>query len=309
MNLVLTYNKTLKCAEYTGGCIVGYCEENKSTTLSIKIFDSDLRTKWAFLEFQINNGDKYTTGQLDIDEDGVINYTLPNGLLYEKGTLYVQLVFRYENDWVKKSSILKLEVKESICAGENSAAEFPDFINESVKVVAECKEMFDEITKNDEDRKQAEALRQLNELDRISKEQIREQNEATRIANEQAKVSNENERIAKEQERVSAEETRQVNEETRIANESVRETNETTRQVNESSRNDAEALRVSREQERQNNENTRIANENTRAESEATRNATVTRLEGEFEAMKTEMDSRLQAAIQEAIYDAWEGEY
>lgn len=141
MRLILTLNHDLKSDE----SMIGYREENKSRMLNIIIMDESLYDKWAYLEFQINNGAKYTTERLPI-ENGMINYILPNGLLYEEGSLKVQVIFRYEEDWVWKSSVKKFIVEKSICAGEDIAIEHPDLVLKLERVVEEVGQTQKELT-------------------------------------------------------------------------------------------------------------------------------------------------------------------
>ena len=125
MRLILNKNHDLKSDE----SLIGYSQENLSENINIAVMDSALYDKWAFLEFQVNDGDTYVTPRLEVD-NGMINYPLPNGLLYETGTLKVQVVFRYENDWVWKSSIKKFNIEKSINADDELVKQYPDFIAE-----------------------------------------------------------------------------------------------------------------------------------------------------------------------------------
>lgn len=134
MRLTLNSNCVLKSDRLS----VGYCEENKAETLNIFIQNEKLYDKEIRLEFQVNNGKKYTTEELEL-LDGHIEYSLPNGLLSESGTLSLQLVFRDQNGLVKKSNVLKLHIHKSICAGDDLVKEYPDFIGEAQEVINELK--------------------------------------------------------------------------------------------------------------------------------------------------------------------------
>lgn len=119
MKLFLTKNRILK----GDSSLIGYCRENKCECLNIQVMDSSLWTKQAFLEFQVNEGEKYTTEALDMSS-GVISYKVPNGLLIEKGKLKMQVVIR-DGEVVQKSSIKEFTINEAICAGDDVVIEYP----------------------------------------------------------------------------------------------------------------------------------------------------------------------------------------
>lgn len=119
MKLFLTKNRILK----GDSSLIGYCRENKCECLNIQVMDQSLWTKQAYLEFQVNENEKYTTEALDMTS-GVISYPVPNGLLIEHGNLKMQVVIRDE-EMVWKSSIKIFTIDKSICAGDDVVIEYP----------------------------------------------------------------------------------------------------------------------------------------------------------------------------------------
>lgn len=192
MKLFLTKKRTLKTDAET----IGYCRENEAECLQIQLMDETLWDKRAYLEFQVNEGEKYTTEALDIVE-GFISYRVPNGLLIEHGYLKVQVVIRDDNDLVWKSSIIKLIIEKSICAGEDIVIQYPDFMSEALKVVSECEEITKEATLNEEARKENELTRIANENQRIENEKSRNAAETSRVEAESLRVQNDSVRDKK----------------------------------------------------------------------------------------------------------------
>lgn len=135
MQLILTQNRILKCDSFK----IGYCKENNSECLEITIEDETLHSKTAFLEFQVNEGATYTTEGLEIVE-GVISYKVPNGLLSEKGFLYLQVVLRDAENNVIKSNVKQFVIDRSICAGDDLALQYPDLISELNKKLEEIEQ-------------------------------------------------------------------------------------------------------------------------------------------------------------------------
>lgn len=118
--------------------------------------------------------------------------------------------------------------------------------------------------KNEEARKKAETDRATAESKRIEAEKKRDQAEQNRITKE-------NERLAAETERVNAENTRKQNEEARKTAESKRDAAENTRVSNETARVSAETARSKAETARASAEKTRITNETNRVNAESAR--------------------------------------
>lgn len=193
------------------GYFIGVDSENNSEQLIIDIQHDALLNKWAFIEFQVNDEEKYTTHKLDI-VDNKITYDIPNGLL-KKGYVKVQVVFRDADNYVWKSFTRKFVVSDSILACNNLPKEYPDFIGEAQKLLEDIEiqaDKVDAVLSTEEARKQAETDRQAAETTRISNENTRVSSETTRKAAETERIANENTRKANEAGRVSAEETRQT---------------------------------------------------------------------------------------------------
>lgn len=206
MELILTSKHELLGSGY----FIGVDNENISEQLIITI-PEELLNKWAYLEFQVNDGEKYNTPKLDII-DNKITYAIPNGLL-EKGYVKVQVIFRDDTNFVWKSFEKKFHISDAINACQNLPDEYPDFITEAQKLL-------DEISVDADKVDQVLAT----ETARVEAENIRVSNENTRIANENARISAETERSNKEVERKSNEVIRQQNETQRVSAEATRQT-------------------------------------------------------------------------------------
>lgn len=207
MELVLTSKHELLGSGY----FIGIDNENISEQLIINIEPEELLNKWAYLEFQVNEDDKYNTPKLDII-DKKITYDLPNGLL-KKGYVKVQVIFRDDTNFVWKSFERKFHISDAINACQNLPDEYPDFITEAQKLL-------DEISVDADKVDQVLAT----ETARVEAENIRVSNENTRIDSENARISAETERSNKEVERKSNEEIRQQNETQRVSAEATRQT-------------------------------------------------------------------------------------
>ncbi len=207
MELILTSKHEILGSGY----FLGIDDENRSNQLVIKIEDEKLLDKWAFIEFEVNNTDKYLTQKLNI-ENGQIIYDIPNGLLKE-GYVKVQVILRDADGFVWKSFVRRFAVSNSINACNNLPDEYPSFINEAQKLL-------DGITI------QADKVDEVldTEASRVEAESIRVENENTRIANETNRSNAEQIRLTAEAERISNEETRQSNEVVRVIAETERET-------------------------------------------------------------------------------------
>lgn len=125
------------------GYFLGRCKENICECLTITIEDELLHTKWPYLEFKVNNGDKFSTERLVIT-DGVLKYDIPNGLL-EDGKVKIQVVFRDETGFVWKSFVREFAVGESLCVADDLPIQYPDFITEAQVILDEYEELYDEI--------------------------------------------------------------------------------------------------------------------------------------------------------------------
>lgn len=97
---------------------IGYVTENKVESLDIIVESEKLLAKEPYIEFQLNNGRKFTTDQLKYDGNHLI-YEIPNTLLYENGFLKVQVVLKEPNEITWKSSVVSLVVDESILGNEH----------------------------------------------------------------------------------------------------------------------------------------------------------------------------------------------
>ena len=177
MELTLTSKHELLGSDY----FIGVDNENISEQLIINIEPEELLDKWAYIEFQVNEGNKYNTPRLDIVDRQII-YDLPNGLL-EKGYVKIQAIFRDDTNFLWKSFEKKFHVSNAINACQNLPEEYPDFITEAQKLL-------DEVS-----------------IDAAKIDKVIE-TEAARVETENIRVSNENTRIANENNRSNAEQTR-----------------------------------------------------------------------------------------------------
>lgn len=207
MELTLTSKHELLGSGY----FIGVDNENISEQLIINIEPEELLNKWAYIEFQVNEGNKYNTPRIDIVDRQII-YDLPNGLL-EKGYVKIQVIFRDDTNFLWKSFEKKFHVSDAINACQNLPEEYPDFITEAQKLLDEVSidaAKIDEVIET--------------EAARVEAENTRVENENTRIANENNRSNAEQTRSTAEAERISNEETRQSNEVARVNAESQRET-------------------------------------------------------------------------------------
>ena len=120
-----------------GGKAIGVDNENYTETLNISIEDKSLWNYRAYIEFEVENGAKYSTEELTIDEKGGFSYELPNGLLKE-GTLEVQVVLRKQisgKDYVWKSQVKSLVVTRSVNAETQIEEEYPDFLSQVQELI------------------------------------------------------------------------------------------------------------------------------------------------------------------------------
>ena len=206
--MILTIDKT---HELKGnGYLLGVDGENGSEQLIIKIENEKLLDKWGYIEFEKDNGEKFTTERLSV-VGGQIVYDIVNGLL-PQGHVKVQVIFRADG-FVWKSFVRQFAVDKSLNASDNLPIEYPDFIGEAQKLLDEItveSEKVDEVLESEEARKTAETARETEETER---------------------TENETERVTEEQERVNAEVVRQANEEARQANETSRVDAETARRT------------------------------------------------------------------------------
>ena len=207
MKLTLTSKHELLGSGY----FIGVDDENRSDQLIVNIQYEALLDKWAYIEFQVNDDQKYMTQKLDIVDEKIV-YDIPNGLLKE-GHVKVQVVFRDADGYVWKSFTRRFIVSDSIRACDNLPDEYPDFIGEAQKLLDEIEiqaDKVDEVLITEEERKAAEIARQTAETTRINNENTRVSSETTRKTAETERIANENTRIANEAGRVSAEQTRQT---------------------------------------------------------------------------------------------------
>jgi hypothetical protein len=207
--MILTIDKT---HELKGnGYLLGVDGENGSEQLIIKIENETLLDKWVYIEFDKDNGEKFTTERLSV-VGGQIVYDIPNGLL-PQGHVKVQVIFRDADGFVWKTFVRQFAVDKSLNASDNLPIEYPDFIGEAQKLLDEISvesEKVDEVLESEEARKTAETARETAETER---------------------TENETARVTAEQGRANAEAERASSEEVRKANETAREKAETARRT------------------------------------------------------------------------------
>ena len=125
-----------------GGKSIGVDTENYVETLTISIEDENLWSYNAYIEFQLENGAKYSTEGLTISETGSFTYELPNGVLKE-GALDVQVVLRKQingKDYVWKSQVKTFYVTRSVNASDFIEEEYPDFLSQVQALYDELEE-------------------------------------------------------------------------------------------------------------------------------------------------------------------------
>lgn len=200
--MVLTIDKT---HELKGnGYLLGVDGENGSEQLIIKIENETLLDKWAYIEFEKDNGEKFTTERLSV-VGGQIVYDIPNGLLLQCH-LKVQVIFRNADGFVWKSLIRQYAVDGAINAGDNLPIEHPDFIGEAQKLLDEISvesDKVDGIIETEAERAKNEATRQENETARETAEEERKTAETARKTAETERQSNEASRVSAEQTRTA----------------------------------------------------------------------------------------------------------
>lgn len=133
MQLELTKNRILK----SDSCRIGYCKENNSECLNIQIEDETLHNKRAYIEFQVNDGNTYTTDALEV-VNGVVSYRVPNGLVSEAGFLYMQVVLRDDENNVIKSNVIMFTIDKAINAEDDLVLEYPDLISKIEKTIKDA---------------------------------------------------------------------------------------------------------------------------------------------------------------------------
>lgn len=169
MILILDSKHVLNGGKIIGesnGKNIGVDAENYTERLDITIEEEELWTYKAYIEFETENGDKYSTSELPIVE-GVISYELPNGILIE-GNLDVQVVLRKkidEKDYVWKSQVKTFYVTRSVNASEEIEKEYPDFITEAEELIDKLEEYSYEFEKLETIEEGAE----VNAIETISK--------------------------------------------------------------------------------------------------------------------------------------------
>ena len=124
MLFILKGDHSLKTSEK----FLGVSRENKSEILEIKIEDSFLYDKDAYIEFCLGGCNCFTSPKLQV-ENGKVTYELLNTIL-KGGTIRLQVVFKGEDNWVWKSLIASTEVRSSLNITENIPEEQPDLIRE-----------------------------------------------------------------------------------------------------------------------------------------------------------------------------------
>lgn len=139
--MLLTLNKDHSLI--TKEKIIGVSEENKSEVLQVAVQDESLFDKWAYIEFVLDNGVTFLTPRLEI-VDGMIEYVLPNSIMVS-GYLKIQLVFRNAENWVWKSFIKQVIVRNALNVSGEVAKENPDFITEAQKILDEVEEKVIEV--------------------------------------------------------------------------------------------------------------------------------------------------------------------
>ncbi len=120
------------------------------------------------------------------------------------------------------STITELEVYESIGATEEEPEEYPSWLDNANKKLAEMSTLENTVSANEASRTQDEATRQSNESARIN-------NETTRISNENERISAENTRTtndAARENRIASLETKTSTNATNISNEITNRENE-----------------------------------------------------------------------------------
>ena len=115
------------------GVVLGVDEENKSEVIHVNIEDETLYDKWAYIEFVLENGVTFLTTRLDII-DGAIHYTVPNSIMVN-GFLKIQVVFRDGTEWIWKSFIKNVIVRNSLNVDDDVAEENPDFITDAQNIL------------------------------------------------------------------------------------------------------------------------------------------------------------------------------
>ena len=117
--------------------IIGVDDENYTERLEIHVENEDLWSFKPYIEFQTNYNQKYSTSELQIDNNGIIIYDIPNGVLKE-GFIDVQIIFRKkvdDRDYVWKSFVKKFLVSRSVNADQEIEEEYPDFITELQELI------------------------------------------------------------------------------------------------------------------------------------------------------------------------------
>lgn len=117
---------------------IGYVTENKVESLDIIVESEKLLAKEPYIEFQLNNGRKFTTDQLKYDGNHLI-YEIPNTLLYENGFLKVQVVLKEPNEITWKSSVVSLVVDESILGNEHVLDSIDEMSRKLNEIVTDSK--------------------------------------------------------------------------------------------------------------------------------------------------------------------------
>ena len=162
MQLKLTKDRILQ----SDSCRIGYCKENNSECLNIQIEDEALHYRRAYIEFQVNDGKTYTTDALEI-VNGVVSYSVPNGLVSEAGFLYMQVVLRDDENNVSKSNVIMFTIDKAINAEDDLVVEYPDLINR----------INETLNKVDNQEEEINALRDAKQDTLISGENIKTINE------------------------------------------------------------------------------------------------------------------------------------
>lgn len=120
------------------GIVLGVDEENKSETIHVNIEDETLYDKWAYIEFVLESGVTFLTTRLDII-DGAIHYVVPNSIMVN-GFLKVQVVFRDGTEWIWKSFVKQVIVRNALNVGDDIAEENPDFITDAQNILDEVQQ-------------------------------------------------------------------------------------------------------------------------------------------------------------------------
>lgn len=125
-----------------GGKSIGVDSENFTETLTISIEDENLWSYRPYIEFETEDGAKYSTEELTISDTGNFSYELPNGILKE-GNLDVQVILRKQangKDYVWKSQVKTFLVTRSVNASDYLEEEYPDFLSEVQALYDELEE-------------------------------------------------------------------------------------------------------------------------------------------------------------------------